>query len=140
MATVGSKIILRKYILIAFAVTSTPAIAQEVSAHGKIVMYRPGSIVGSAVACPIRYEGREVVELGRNKYAEWIVAPGRYILMNKTAGLEVNVEPGETRYVRCAIKAGLMSGRADLQMSDEVSFREKFHEFERKEINLTAAP
>lgn len=114
---------------------ATPAAAEDPASSGKIVFYRRGSIVGSAVACPIRYEGKEVVELGRNKYAEWTVAPGRYIFMNKTAGLEVTVAAGETRYVRCAIKAGFMSGRADLQISDEASFKAKANEFERKEVN-----
>ena len=112
---------------------SAPAFAQE--GASKIIMYRPGSVVGMALACPIRFEGKEVVELGRNKYAEWTVQPGRYILMNKTASVEVAVGPGETRYVRCAIKTGFLSGRADLQISDEATFKAKFNEFERKEVN-----
>lgn len=108
--------------------------AQGDAESGKIVMYRPGSIVGSAVACPIRHEGKEIVELGRNKFAEWTVPAGRYILTNKTASVEVTVAPGETRYVRCQIKAGFMSGRADLQIVDAASFDEKAAEFERKEV------
>jgi hypothetical protein len=112
---------------------SSPVFAQETAS--KIIMYRPGSVVGMALACPIRYEGKEVVELGRNKYAEWTVQPGRYILMNKTASIEVAVGAGETRYVRCAIKTGFLSGRADLQISDEATFKAKFNEFERKDVN-----
>lgn len=108
--------------------------AQGDAESGKIIMYRPGSIVGSAVGCPIRHEGKEIVELGRNKYAEWAVPAGRYVLMNKTSSLEVSVAPGETRYVRCTIKAGFMSGRADLQISDEKAFKEKSAEYERKEV------
>lgn len=109
--------------------------APEVPAEtGKIVMYRPGAMMGFGVACPIRHEGKEIVELGRNKFAEWTVKPGRYILMNKTASVEVSVAAGETRYVRCSIKTGFMSGRADLQVSDEATFKEKAAEFERKEI------
>ena len=126
----------RAIFLISLALISQPVWAEEQAGPGKIVFYRPGSIVRSAVACPIRYEGKEIVELGRNKYAEWTVAPGRYIFMNKTAGLEVSVAAGETRYVRCSIKAGFMSGRADLQISDRTSFESKLPEFERKEIIL----
>jgi len=91
----------------------------------RILFYRPGSIMGAAVACPIRYKGRELVELGRGKYAEWDVPPGRYILTNHTASAEVSVAPGETRYVRCQIKSGFASGRADLQIVDEESYREQ---------------
>ncbi|MFN3474052.1 MAG: DUF2846 domain-containing protein [Blastomonas sp.] len=117
-------------------IASAQAVAEE--ARGKIIMYRPGSIMGAGVACPIRHEGKEVVELGRSKYAEWSVPAGRYVLTNKTAGIEVAVAAGETRYVRCSIKTGFMSGRADLQVSDKASFEEKLAEFERKPINPAA--
>jgi hypothetical protein len=45
---------------------------------GKIIMFRPSSITGAGFACPIRYRGHELVELGRGKWAEWSVKPGRY--------------------------------------------------------------
>ena len=102
---------------------------------GKIIMYRPGSVMGLALGCPIRYDGKEVVELGRSKYAEWEVPAGRYVLMNKTGSVEVTVAPGETRYVRCTIKTGFMTGRADLQISDRADFEQKAAEFERKEVS-----
>lgn len=126
---------MRLLLTIGLSLSCLTATGQETPAPGKIIFYRPGSIVGGAVACPIRYEGKEIVELGRNKYAEWIVPPGRYIFTNKTAGLEVTVMQGETRYVRCSIKPGFMSGRADLQISDRTSFEAKSAEFERKETN-----
>lgn len=64
---------------------------EESEDGGKIVMYRQGSIMGAALGCPIRYRGEELVELGRNKFAEWEVPPGSYILSNKTSSIEVNV-------------------------------------------------
>lgn len=102
----------------------------------KIVMYRPGSIVGAGVACPIRYKGVELVELGRGKFAEWTVPAGSYILANKTASVEVNVVDGQTKYVRCQIKPGFMTGRADLQIVDKESYAENAAKFERKEITM----
>lgn len=119
---------------------ATAASAQDIPAvdvaapSGLIVMYRGSGIVGAAVACPIRHKGNEVVELGRGKYAEWPVEAGRYILTNKTASVEVSVAPGETRFVRCQIKAGFMSGRADLQLVDGESFEAAKPNLERKEI------
>jgi hypothetical protein len=100
----------------------------------KIVIYRPGSIVGAGVACPVRYKGVEIVELGRGKFAEWDVPAGSYILANKTASVEVNLTPGQTKYVRCQIKPGFMTGRADLQIVDQESYAENAAKFERKEI------
>jgi hypothetical protein len=116
------------------------ALAQEIplqpsDAHtGKIVMYRGSSLFGAGVACPIRYKGQEIVELARGKFAEWIVPAGRYILNNHTSSIEVSVDPGETRYVRCMIKMGMLAGRADLQIVDEESFNEHRNEYELKTI------
>ena len=106
---------------------------------GKIIIYRGSSIVGSALACPIRYKGQEIVELARGKFAEWSVPPGRYILTNHTSSVEVAVDPGETRYVRCMIKMGMLLGRADLQIADEESFNEHRNEYEQKSLESVTA-
>lgn len=118
----------------ATAEASAQTAASAPAAMAKIVIYRPGAIMGAGIACPVRYKGREIVELGRGKYAEWPVPAGSYILGNKTASVEVNVNAGQTKYVRCQIKPGFMSGRADLQIVDRESFAEHQSEFERKEI------
>jgi len=111
--------------------------APDAAATGKIIMYRGSSVVGAALGSPIRCKETEIVELGRGKYAEWAVAPGRYILTNKTSSVEVTVAAGETRYVRCMIKTGFMTGRADLQIIDAESFTEHRADYERKDV---AAP
>jgi hypothetical protein len=115
--------------------TDGDQIAADVPAveGGKIVIYRRGSVVGAALACPIRYKGEELTELGRGKFAEWNVAPGRYILENKTGSVEVYVEPGETRYVRCQIKTGMMTGRADLQIVDGTEFAKLSDDLKRSD-------
>ena len=134
---------------IGFVVVAPLAAALGVNAHasgqeevpeapGAIIIYRGSSVVGAALGCPVRYKGREIVELGRGKYAEWLVPPGRYILTNKTASVEVNVEPGEVRYVRCMIKTGFLTGRADLQIVDEESFAVNRADYEKKEVEPLA--
>src|SRR5688572_6830901 len=75
-----------------------PAVAQN-SESGSIIMFRGSGVWGAALGCPLRYKGREIVELGRGKYAKWAVPAGRYILVNGTASVEVSVMAGETRYV-----------------------------------------
>lgn len=120
--------------ILVLASVAGPAIAQDSPPEpGKIVVYRAQSIVGAALGCPIRYEGREIVELGRGKFAELPVAAGDYVLTNKTSSVEVRVQPGQTRYVRCQIKSGFMTGRADLQIADQASFEEHGADYERKE-------
>lgn len=106
-------------------------------AAGTIVIFRPSSIVGYAVACPVRWHEREVVELGRGKYAEWKVPPGQYILTNKTSNVQVNVAAGETQYVRCTIKPGILSGRADLQMVDRETFDQHKADYAKKDVEVT---
>lgn len=97
---------------------------------GTIIIYRRGTVVGLANACPVRYKGNEIVELGRSKAFVWQVKPGRYILENKTSSVEVSVDPGETRYVRCAMKMGIMTYRADLQIADGTEYDELKSQFE----------
>ena len=104
------------------------------SVNGAIIMYRGSSIVGAAVACPIRYKNYQIVELGRGKYAEWSVPAGRYILGNGTTSVEVNVAPGERRYIRCQIKMGMLSGRADLQIVDEENFAQHRADYAQKQV------
>lgn len=113
---------------------AAPQVTPAAPAMGKIVMYRPSAIMGMGLACPIRYKGQEIVELGRGKFAEWAVPAGSYILANKTASVEVNVFPGQTKYIRCQIKPGFMTGRADLQIVDQESYAEHQADYERKEV------
>lgn len=117
-------------LLLPALLVSAPALPQQVDqpeaedAPGKIVVYRRGSVAGAAVACPVRMGGHELVELGRSRFAEIEVQPGRHIIENKNASVEVSVLAGETRYVRCQIKSGLLSGRADFQIVDGTEFEE----------------
>lgn len=115
----------------------TPAVVPQ--DHGTIVLYRPESIMGAAIGCPIRYKGTELVELGRGKFAEWSVPNGRYVLSNKTSNIEITVAPGERRYVRCVIKPGFMSGKADLQVVEQNDFDKHGKDYQRKEIHAPDA-
>lgn len=102
----------------------TSVTTSQADKTGTIIIYRRGSIGGLANACPVRYLGEEIVELGRGKVFEWRVKPGRYILENKTSSVEVSVDPSETRYVRCQIKSGILILRADLQIVDGTEYAE----------------
>lgn len=113
----------------------TPKPAAAVAAQpGKIVLYRPSALMGYAVGCPIRYKGQEIVELGRGKFAEWSIPAGSYILTNKTGSVQVVVAPGETQYIRCTIKPGFMTGRADLQIVDRETFAEHQADYAKKDV------
>lgn len=114
--------------LLALALQSAPTdtpVLQSPANTGKIIMYRGSTVVGAAVACPIRFQNREIVELGRGKFAQVDVAPGDYILADKISSVTVHVVPGETSYVRCVVKMGIMAGRSILEPVDKDTFESK---------------
>lgn len=114
-------------LIIALLAQTAPIVATmpaPVEPKGSVIFYRGESIMGAALGCPVRYEGNTIVDLDPGKYLEWKVKPGRYVLLNKTASVEVTVEEGKTSYVRCVIKTGFMSGRSDLQLSDRATFEQ----------------
>jgi len=118
-------------ILAAAAPVEGPSLEEVPSEDaGHIIVYRRGSVWGAAIGCPIRFEGEDVTELGRGRFAELDVEPGRYILENRHTSVEVLVEPGETRYVRCQIKRGFLSGRAELQVVSGAEFDDRRSDFE----------
>ncbi|TKD50224.1 DUF2846 domain-containing protein [Sphingomonas baiyangensis] len=123
--------------LAAIAIMLPGQAAPEESA---IVVYRSKSLWGLAIGCPVRHEGRELVELGRGKYATIAVEPGDYVLTNRTSSVEVRVQPGKTRYVRCQVKTGFLGGRADLQLVDEASFLEQGADGENIALRLSNEP
>lgn len=86
--------------------------------------------MGAAVGCPVRHEGSQIVDLSPGKFIEWKVPPGRYVLLNKTASIEVTVETGKTSYVRCVIKTGFLTGRSDLQLADRASFEKNAADYD----------
>ncbi|MFZ5699719.1 MAG: hypothetical protein ACOY4P_00025 [Pseudomonadota bacterium] len=132
---------MKMLLIIASLLIGHTALAQETAPPakpGKIIVYRTGTIIGAAGSCPVRHKNVEVMELGRGKFAEWQVAPGRYILTNKLSSIEVNVAPGEIRYVRCQIKMGFLGdGGAHLQIVERESFEAVQDDLERKEILTT---
>lgn len=116
-----------------FAMQPAPLVATmptPAEPKGSVIFYRGESIMGAALGCPVRHEGSQIVDLRPGKYIEWKVKPGRYVLLNKTASVEVTVEEGKTSYVRCVIKSGFMTGRSDLQLSDRATFEQRSDDYD----------
>lgn len=99
---------------------------------GQIVFYRTGSMVGMAMGCQVN-EGEgtpdeaKVSSLGNGKYFILQTTPGTHefwVRNERRDALNLLVEEGETQYVRCKIKMGIMSGRPDIKPSDTAEFVE----------------
>lgn len=135
--------------LIALAVAGTlamPAIAQQAAEapittksgtigaapadKAQVVFWRPGTIIGGALGCTVR-EGtdtNEVARLGAGKYYAITAEPGKhtyYTTGEAKDQLNMELEPGETYFVKCSIGAGIMSGRAQVAPSDRAAFAAK---------------
>ncbi|MES2904632.1 MAG: DUF2846 domain-containing protein [Pseudomonadota bacterium] len=104
--------------LLAMALVASPVPPGDAT----IVFFRPKSLMGAALACPVRLKGRQIVDLGRGTFARVTARPGRYSFASKNPLPPIDAKPGGTYYVRCSIKLGIVGGRASLQASDRAVF------------------
>jgi hypothetical protein len=98
---------------------------------GQILFYRTGGISGAALGCAVFDVGAEdkLSSLGSGKYFILVSDPGPRSFTVKSLetkdAITLEIEEGETQFVRCKIKTGFMSGRADIAPSTETEFRAK---------------
>jgi Protein of unknown function (DUF2846) len=103
------------------------AIGAPMAGKGQIVFFRP-SAMGMAIRCTVRENGAMVGRVGNGKYFVMAVAPGKHTYTAATEAkdtLNMEVESGETYYVKCKIGAGIMGGRPNLSPSDKAAFDAK---------------
>jgi hypothetical protein len=98
---------------------------------GQILFYRTGGISGAALGCAVFDVGAadKLSSLGAGKYFILVSDPGPRSFTVKSLetkdALTLEIEEGETQFVRCKIKTGFLSGRADIGPSTETEFRAK---------------
>lgn len=98
---------------------------------GQVIFYRTGGLSGAALGCAVFDVGAEdkLSSLGAGKYFVLVSDPGPRSFTVKSLetkdALTLEIEEGETQFVRCKIKTGFMSGRADIGPSTESEFRTK---------------
>jgi hypothetical protein len=103
------------------------AISPPTAGKGQVVFFRP-SAMGMAIRCTVRNQGKLVGQVGNGKYFIQSFDPGKYQFTTKTEAtdtLNMEVEPGETYYVKCKVGGGIMAGRPNLSPSDKAAFDAK---------------
>ena len=91
---------------------------------GQVVFYR-SSRMGALISCRVRENGEVVNKLPPGKYFIHQTTPGVHEYAVKSEAkdvLRVEVEEGETQYVRCAINAGIGVGRPNLSPQSREDF------------------
>ena len=99
-------------------------IAATPADKAQVVFYRPGGS-GMAIRCTVRDQGKMIGRVGNGKYFTQTFTPGKYSFTTKTEStdtLTMELESGETYYVKCKIGMGLMSGRPNLSPSTKAEF------------------
>lgn len=108
--------------------TKSGALPAPKAGMGEVVFFRPGSLMGAALGCTVHEDDKEIARLGSGKYYVVDAAPGKHLYFTKgeaTDKLNLEVEDGETYFVKCNIGMGVVSGRANLSPSDRETFAKK---------------
>jgi hypothetical protein len=85
-------------------------------------------MMGGAIGCGVNIGTERISAMGAGKYFILDLAPGPYEFNAKSEAKDVlntEVEAGETSYVKCTIRMGMMVGRPNLSPSTAEEFGEK---------------
>jgi len=100
---------------------------------GQVIFYRTGGLGGAALGCAVfDADGGEdkLSSLGAGRFFVLQSKPGERNFKVKSLEakdtLTLEVEEEETQFVRCKIKSGFLSGRANIAPSSEKEFRKKY--------------
>ncbi|HEX9954596.1 MAG TPA: DUF2846 domain-containing protein [Allosphingosinicella sp.] len=91
---------------------------------GQVVFYR-SSMMGALISCRVHENGEVVNKLPPGKYFIHQTTPGAHEYSVKSEAkdtIRVEVEEGETQYVRCAIGMGIGVGRPNLSPQSRADF------------------
>ncbi|AXK72632.1 DUF2846 domain-containing protein [Lysobacter sp. TY2-98] len=92
---------------------------------GQIVFFRESKFAGGAIGFKVREGETELGKLRSGNYFVAVVEPGKheYNVHGETKDiLTMEVEPGETYYVKATISMGFLAGRPNIAPSDEAAF------------------
>lgn len=93
---------------------------------GQIVFFRRPTWAGSGIGCSVHENGQKVSSLGNGRYFIAVEAPGRHEFSAQAETKDtvaVEVEPDETQFISCNMRAGIITYRPNLAPSNEAEFR-----------------
>ncbi|MGH7022107.1 MAG: DUF2846 domain-containing protein [Caulobacteraceae bacterium] len=99
------------------------------SGKGQVVFFRPSSFRGALIWYNIRENGVALGKLTNGVYFVQVAEPGTHTYTAATENhnvLHLEVDDGETYYVRGSVQMGFFIGEADMTPSDEATFEKAF--------------
>lgn len=91
----------------------------------QVVFFRTGAYVGAAVSYKVREQGIELGKLNNASYFVAVVDPGPHTFTAATENknvLKLELDDGETQYVRGTVQMGFLVGEANLTPADQGMF------------------
>lgn len=107
----------------------TGHVAPPAAGKSQVVFFRTGAYVGAGTWFKVRENGAELGKLSNEAYFVAVLNPGPHTFTSTTENkttLRMELDPGETYYVRGTLQMGVLMGEPNLAPSDEVLF-EKHH-------------
>jgi hypothetical protein len=95
---------------------------------GQIVFFRPGAYVGWVLTFTVHEGNKGLAKFGNGGYQVVAATPGEHtytVQSEATDKLILEVDPGETYFVRETIGMGVMVARPHLDLSTEAIFQSK---------------
>jgi hypothetical protein len=142
MKTVSRLIFMAAVAVVAIPAATVPAAAAEQREErrgpdvpppppgmGQVVFYRTSSM-GMLVSCRVREGDTVVNRLPPGKYFIHQTTPGAHeynVRSEARDSLRIEVEEGETQYVRCAIGMGIGVGRPNISPQNRADFDRRGH-------------
>lgn len=106
---------------------AAPTIPAPPAGMGQVVFYR-SSRMGMLISCRVHENGAVVNRLPPGKYFVHQTTPGAHeysVRSESTDRLRIEVEEGETQFVRCAIGMGIGVGRPNLSPQSLEDFQRR---------------
>ena len=102
------------------------------------MFFRPSGFQGAAVWFNVRENGVALGKLTNGAYFVHVVDPGPHTFTAATENhnvLKLEIDDGETYYVRGSVQMGFLIGEANMSPSDQAAFEKAF-----KHMHLAKAP
>ena len=111
------------------AETAALGVVPPPEGKGQVVFFRPSSLRGAVIWFMVKENGAPLGKLTNGAYFVQVADPGPHTYTGATENknvLRMEVDAGETYYVRGSIQMGLLIGEADMTPSDQTAFEKAF--------------